>query len=70
LIIGRSRQPTHAALERLRKLAHLLPALSSTESAAEAYASIRAALESKGEMSGNNDLWIAAHAVLTGWLRG
>ena len=55
-----------AALERLRELVHLLPALSLPETAAEAYATIRAALESKGEMIGNNDLWIAAHAVAAG----
>ena len=35
-------------------------------SAAEAYGTIRAELESKGEMIGNNDLWIAAHAVAAG----
>ena len=52
-----------AALERLRELVHLLPALSLPESAAEAYGSIRAELEARGEMIGNNDLWIAAHAV-------
>jgi tRNA(fMet)-specific endonuclease VapC len=27
---------------------------------------IRAELEAKGEMSGNNDLWIAAHALALG----
>jgi tRNA(fMet)-specific endonuclease VapC len=52
-----------AALERLHELVHLLPALSLPESAAEAYGSIRAELEARGEMIGNNDLWIAAHAV-------
>jgi predicted nucleic acid-binding protein len=30
--------------------------------AGQHYGAIRAALESKGEMMGNNDLWIAAHA--------
>ena len=55
-----------AALERLRELVHLLPALALPESAAEAYGSTRAELESKGEMIGNNDLWIAAHAVAAG----
>ena len=55
-----------AALEKLRELVHLLPALSLPESAAEAYGAIRAGLESKGEMIGNNDLWIAAHAVVAG----
>jgi tRNA(fMet)-specific endonuclease VapC len=55
-----------AALERLRELVQLLPSLPLPESAAEAYGGIRAGLESKGEMIGNNDLWIAAHARATG----
>jgi tRNA(fMet)-specific endonuclease VapC len=41
-------------------------ALSLPDKAAEAYGTIRAELESKGEMIGNNDLWIAAHAVAAG----
>jgi tRNA(fMet)-specific endonuclease VapC len=55
-----------AALERLRELVHFLPALALPESAAETYGAIRAQLESKGEMIGNNDLWIAAHALASG----
>ncbi len=55
-----------AAFERLRELIHLLPALPLPETAAEAYGTMRAKLESKGEMIGNNDLWIAAHAVAAG----
>jgi tRNA(fMet)-specific endonuclease VapC len=54
------------ALERLRELVTLLPALSLPETAAEAYGAIRAKLETKGEMIGNNDLWIAAHAMVAG----
>ncbi len=54
------------ALERLRELVHLLPALFLPETAAEVYGTIRAELESKGELIGNNDLWIAAHAVAEG----
>jgi tRNA(fMet)-specific endonuclease VapC len=42
------------ALERLRELVHLLPALSLPETAAEVYGTIRAELESKGELIGNN----------------
>jgi len=34
--------------------------------AGEFYGSIRAALEAKGDMIGNNDLWIAAHAKAAG----
>jgi tRNA(fMet)-specific endonuclease VapC len=55
-----------AALARLRELVNLLPAASLPGTAAEAYGAIRAELESKGEMIGNNDLWIAAHAVAAG----
>jgi tRNA(fMet)-specific endonuclease VapC len=55
-----------AAVERLRELVHLLPALALPETAAEAYGAMRAELESKGEMIGNNDLWIAAHALAAG----
>jgi tRNA(fMet)-specific endonuclease VapC len=53
-------------LERLGELVQLLPALSLPETAAEAYGAIRAKLETKGEMIGNNDLWIAAHAAVAG----
>jgi predicted nucleic acid-binding protein len=62
-----AQQRASIGLRRLKnfvKLVHLLPALSLPESAAEAYGAIRADLESKGEMIGNNDLWIAAHAVV------
>jgi tRNA(fMet)-specific endonuclease VapC len=41
----------------------LLPVFALPENAAEVYGRIRAELESRGEMIGNNDLWIAAHAV-------
>jgi tRNA(fMet)-specific endonuclease VapC len=54
------------AMEQLRELLTLLPALALPETAAEAYGKIRAELESKGEMIGNNDLWIAVHAVAAG----
>ena len=54
------------ALQRLRELVEFLPALPLPETAAQAYGEIRAELESKGEVIGNNDLWIAAHAVAAG----
>jgi tRNA(fMet)-specific endonuclease VapC len=41
----------------------LLPPLPLPEGAAASYGKIRAELEAKGEMIGNNDLWIAAHAL-------
>jgi tRNA(fMet)-specific endonuclease VapC len=51
-----------AALEVLRELARVLPVMGLPETAAEAYGTMRAELERKGQMIGNNDLWIAAHA--------
>lgn len=51
------------ALAQLRELLHWLPALPLPELAAEAYGTVRAELALKGEMIGNNDLWIAAHAL-------
>lgn len=56
----------NAALEQLRELFYFLPALPLPEGAAETYGVLRAELESKGEMIGNNDLWIAAHALAVG----
>jgi tRNA(fMet)-specific endonuclease VapC len=55
-----------AAVERLRELVLLLPALSLPESAGETYGKLRTDLEFRGEMIGNNDLWIAAHALAAG----
>jgi len=55
-----------AALELLRELAQVLPVQGLPETAAESYGTIRAELERKGEMIGNNDLWIAAHAKAVG----
>jgi tRNA(fMet)-specific endonuclease VapC len=55
-----------AAIERLRELLRVLPALALPETAAESYGVIRADLEARGEMIGNNDLWIAAHALAAG----
>jgi tRNA(fMet)-specific endonuclease VapC len=52
-----------AAVERLRELIEMLPALALPETAGEVYGRIRAELELKGELIGNNDLWIAAHAI-------
>src|ERR1700687_3671531 len=63
---AKSSQRAHA-LDRLHELVHFLPALALPESAAEAYGAIRADLEQRGEMIGNNDLGIAAHALASGF---
>ncbi len=34
----------------------------------EHYGQIRAALQKSGQLLGNNDLWLAAHARAEGWI--
>ena len=52
--------------DRLAELTTLLPVLPLTFETAKAYGSIRADLERNGRLIGNNDLWIAAHALAEG----
>ena len=67
LLYGAAKSEQSAvALERLRELINLLPALPMPEAAAEAYGRTRAEVEAKGQIIGNNDLWIAAHALAAG----
>ena len=54
------------AQEALARLVSFLPVLPLPGEAGVAYGEIRAALETKGEMIGGNDLWIAAHAKASG----
>jgi tRNA(fMet)-specific endonuclease VapC len=54
------------ATRQLTELAGLLPVLELPARAGEFYGAVRAALGLKGEMIGNNDLWIAAHAMTAG----
>lgn len=61
----RSRQRP-LAIESLARLASLLTVLPLPERAGAVYGNIRAALETRGEMIGGNDLWIAAHAKAEG----
>jgi len=55
-------------LERKKwaELVQLLPVLALPAEAAERYGTMRADLEAKGQVIGNNDLWIAAHALAAG----
>ena len=59
-----SRERTRA-LEILDEFVSFVPAQTMPPGAAATYGSIRAGLESRGEVIGNNDLWIAAHARTT-----
>ena len=54
------------ARRQLAELAGLLPVLELPSRAGEFYGSIRATLTARGDMIGNNDLWIAAHAKAAG----
>ncbi len=51
------------ALEKLIQLIHYIPVIMPTEQTAEKYVIIRNFLEKNGQPIGNNDLWIAAHAL-------
>lgn len=55
-----------AALERLRELFLVIPPLPLPDTAAATYGAIRIDLERRGQLIGNNDLWIAAHALAEG----
>jgi tRNA(fMet)-specific endonuclease VapC len=54
------------ATRQLTELAGLVPVMGLPLHAGQFYGAFRASLEAKGEMIGNNDLWIAAHAKAAG----
>jgi tRNA(fMet)-specific endonuclease VapC len=54
------------AAGQLMELADLVPVMELPSRAGQFYGAFRAALEVKGAMIGNNDLWIAAHAQAAG----
>ena len=54
------------ATKQLAELAGLVPIMALPPQASEFYGAIRASLEARGEIIGNNDLWIAAHAKAAG----
>lgn len=55
-----------SARELLARIVEILPVLALPKEAATIYGAIRADLERTGRMIGNNDLWIAAHAMAAG----
>ena len=58
----KSQQKTKT-LDILTQLIELIPVLPLPINTAEHYGKVRAVLEKKGKIIGNNDLWIAAHAL-------
>ena len=52
-----------AALAQLGKTVLDIPVQNLPATASQTYGMIRAALEKQGQVIGNNDLWIAAHAM-------
>jgi tRNA(fMet)-specific endonuclease VapC len=51
------------ALDALRRLSELIPVMTPDDTVGERYGALRAQLERAGTPIGNNDLWIAAHAL-------
>ena len=61
-------QSRERALAVITQLESALQIASLPEAAGAHYGQIRAALQLRGEMIGNNDLWLAAHARAEGWI--
>jgi tRNA(fMet)-specific endonuclease VapC len=61
-------QAKEKALAVIQELANLMNVEELTESTAEHYGQIRAELQKSGQIIGNNDLWIAAHARSNNWV--
>lgn len=51
------------SLQKLSQLINIIPVLDLSNKVGAIYGIIRANLEVKGQVIGNNDLWIAAHAL-------
>lgn len=62
---SQSRERALAVIAQLEATMQIAPL---TEAVGEHYGQIRAALQQRGEMIGNNDLWLAAHARAAGWI--
>lgn len=61
-------QSRERALDTIHALEAVIQSVSLPETAGEHYGQIRAALHSQGQLIGNNDLWLAAHARAEGWI--
>ena len=58
----KSQQP-QLALSKLQQLVELIPVMPIAATVSEHYGQIRSSLEKTGTPIGNNDLWIASHAL-------
>lgn len=56
------------AMAVINELASLITIQDLSESTADHYGDIRASLQKSGQLIGNNDLWIAAHARSQDWI--
>ena len=63
---GAEKHGMQRSIDTLDEFVALVPVEPLPPSAAVVYGSIRATLERRGETIGNNDLWIAAHALTAG----
>jgi tRNA(fMet)-specific endonuclease VapC len=64
LVYGVRKSPDpDKALMILEELTELIPVVPMTSDVAETYGLIRSDLATRGALIGNNDLWIAAHAM-------
>lgn len=56
-------QYRQSTLQKLKNLTQIIPVIPMSCEVGDVYGVIRADLELKGQIIGNNDLWIAAHAI-------
>jgi len=61
-------QSRERVLTSIQALTSLITVAPLPEAAGEHYGQIRAALQAGGQIIGNNDLWLAAHARAEGWI--
>ena len=59
-------QHADIALQKLQRLSEIIPVQAMYEKSGSHYGTVRGALEKAGTPIGNNDLWIAAHALELG----
>lgn len=61
-------QVRERSLAALAHLESMIQVVELGETVGEHYGQIRADLQAKGQIIGNNDLWLAAHARSQGWI--